>query len=72
MQMLKYRDVKQALEKQGFKCVRVKSSHNIFKNKAGETISIPAHGRGVVSPVLVQAEFRKHNLKEGELFGIKK
>ena len=72
MQMLKYRDVKRELEKQGFECVRGKASHNIFKNKAGETISIPYHpGRGV-SPVLVQAEFRKHNLKEGELFGNKK
>ena len=70
--ILKYRDVKQALEKQGFKCVRRKSTHNIFKNKAGETISIPYHPGKNVSPVLVQGEFRKHNLKEGELFGNKK
>lgn len=72
MQMLKYRDVKRELEKQGFKCIRSKSTHNIFKNKAGETISIPYHPGKNVSPVLVQAEFRKHNLKEGELFGNKK
>lgn len=72
MQILKYRDVKRELEKQGFKYVRGKSSHYIFKNKTGETISIPYHPGKGVSPVVVQAEFRKHKLKEGDLFGIKK
>lgn len=70
MQMLKFSFVKQILNQNGYEIDRYSASHVIFKNEAGDTISIPYHSKRV-SPVLVQAEFRKHNIK-GWKYGNKK
>lgn len=53
------RDVFRLLERNGYKCIRSKGSHFIFKTRDGDTISINKDPNRMV----VRRLIKEHNLK---------
>lgn len=53
LRLVDYKTLRKVAEEAGFTWVRVKGSHNIFRNSEGKVVVIPDHGgQVIVRPLL--------------------
>ena len=61
------REIIAALEKKGFLLARQSGSHKIYKNAAGNRVTVPFHAQKVLHPKLLRSIMRDAGIEPEEL-----
>ena len=66
LRVVPYRDLRRVAETAGFRHIRTRGSHNVFRHCDGRTVVIPDHGSQVIVRPLVRKIIRDLGLSIDE------
>jgi predicted RNA binding protein YcfA (HicA-like mRNA interferase family) len=64
------KEVVRALERAGFRVIRVKGSHHIMKHADGRTVVVPQHAGEVIGPGLIREILKQTELSAEEFVNL--
>ena len=63
-------DLVDALEKAGFRVVRIRGSHHFFRHEDGRSTVVPVHGTETIGPGLLHKILRDCQMTTAELLNL--